>query len=1061
MDASGRTECLPNTRTEMIHSISNWAKDLTGAYNVLWLRGLAGSGKSTLSTTVANKFRECGWLGAFIFFDRDASERSDPATVIRTLAYQVGLLHTRAGEAISGVIDKFPDICSSPVRAQFQRLLVDPLSDEGVIDPNTPLVLILDALDECGSSKKRESLLELLAEQSVRLPSAIRILITSRAERDIRGAFVNRGHVLIQELDITSHANANDISCYIRDRMIRMQRNSPDLLFGTDWPREDDIRRLTDRAYGLFVWASTAVEFMDGHDPRRRMNIIFHGDITSGAEYALDALYRTALASAGNWDDDDFIVDFKAVVGMILVARHPLSSTAIDLLLHLPGDRPCSHTISQLGCLFQQKPTVRFLHPSFADFLSTQSRCVQEPWYFSQALHNRALAMRCLHRLDQVLRRNICDLTLSADIADLDLPEDVSYSCIFWIDHICAIEDDPTSVVEKLCSFLYRHLLHWLEAMSILKRSRQTVALLDRLLTWISNHAPNEASLSNLVRDACRFARVFASSIEEHALLVYLTALPLMPVETALYKAFHDARSYPSVAGALQQYSSPLLLLITGHAAEVHSVAISPDGTRIASGSSDRTIRVWDATSGAEVLPPLQGHRDRVLSVAFSPVGNCIASGSADKTIRVWDAISGTEVLRPLRGHDDWIVSVAFSLGGDRIVSASEDKTVRVWNGITGMEIVPALRGHAHHVQAVAFSPDGSRIVSGSLDQTVRVWNSASGLEVLPALRGHTDTVWSVAFSPDGSRIVSGSQDQTIRVWDSKLGAELLALRGHRSMVRSVTFSPDGNRIVSGSYDNTIPVWDIISGAEILPPFQGHDWVLSVAFSPNESHIISGSFRKEIRVWDATASANIAPSRQNHEGLVLSVCFSSDRTRIVSGSIDKTIRVWDATSGMAVLPALRGHHDGVISVAFSSDMSLIVSGSYDKTIRVWNASSGAEVLPALQGHEGIVWSVVFSPDSNLIASGSSDKSIRVWDGTSGVEVRTLRGHEGIVWSVAFSPDSKRIVSGSGDHTIRVWDMASSCQLFPALQVNAATSVAFSLDGIHIVSGTSSKMTDHQ
>jgi len=497
MDASGRAECLSDTRKDLIQSISNWAKDLT-ACNVLWLHGLAGSGKSTLSTTIANKFRELGWLGAFIFFDRDASERSDPATVIRTLAYQVGSLHTRAGTAISRVVEKFPDIFLSPIRVQFQKLLVEPLSDEGVIDSNSPFVLLLDGLDECGSAKKREVLLELLAEQSIQLPSAVRILITSRSERDIRGAFVDRHHILVQELDITSHANSNDISCYLRDRMKRMQRKSPDLLFGHDWPREDDIRGLTERASGLFVWASTAAEFMDGHDPSRRMNTILQGDIGSGAEYALDALYRTALKSAGNWEDSDFIFDFKEVIGMILVARHPLSSTAIDLLLHLPGDRPSSHTIAQLGCLLQQQPAVRFLHPSFADFLSTRSRCVRDLWYFNHTLHNHAFAMRCLCRLDRVLRQNICDLTLSTDMADLGLPEDVSYSCVFWIDHICAIEDDSTTIVEKLSSFLRRHLLHWFEAMSILKRSRQSVALLDRLLNWISVSYP--ITRSNIIQ---------------------------------------------------------------------------------------------------------------------------------------------------------------------------------------------------------------------------------------------------------------------------------------------------------------------------------------------------------------------------------------------------------------------------------------------------------------------------------------------------------------------------------------------------------------------------------
>jgi hypothetical protein len=471
----------------MIQFISDWALDPTGAQNILWLHGLAGSGKSTLSTTIANRFRETGHLGAFIFFDRDIAERSDPTTVIRTLAYQLGSFHTRAGLAISAALETFPSIRLSPLRIQFQQLLVDPLSPEGVLDANAPIVIVLDALDECGCPKKRAALLEILADQFVRLPSAIRVVITSRLEHDIKCAFERRDHIHGQELDITSDVNANDISYYLRHKMIHVRSKAKDYLpLGSNWPSEEDLQQLAERASGLFVWASTASQFIDGYDPIKRMDTILKRETSLGAEYALDGLYRTALESVGNWDDEDFLVDFRAVMGLVLVARRPLSGSAIDCLLSSPGRRQCMYTTSHLGCVVQQHPTIRLLHPSFADFLLTRSRCGRDIWFFDQVAHNHALALHCLRRLEEVLKRNICNLTLSANLDDESLPEDLTYACVFWVDHMCAVKDDIQSIMDRLDAFLCRHLLHWFEAMSILRRSRDTIVLLSNLSAWIT-----------------------------------------------------------------------------------------------------------------------------------------------------------------------------------------------------------------------------------------------------------------------------------------------------------------------------------------------------------------------------------------------------------------------------------------------------------------------------------------------------------------------------------------------------------------------------------------------
>jgi|GEM_PF-371180 len=452
------------------------------------------------------------------------------------------------------------------------------------------------------------------------------------------------------------------------------------------------------------------------------------------------------------------------------------------------------------------------------------------------------------------------------------------------------------------------------------------------------------------------------------------------------------------------------------HRESVTSVVFSPDGTKIASGSEDNTIKVWESATGKE-LATLSGHSDRVTSVAFSPDGSRIASGSWDKTIKVWESATGKEVAT-FAGHSESVTSVAFSPDGSRIASGSRDKTIKVWESATGKEVT-TLPGHADGVTSVAFSPDGSRIASGSRDKTIKVWESATGKEVT-TLRGDEDGatrgVTTVAFSPDGSRIASGSQDQTITIWESATGKEVARLLGHSDTVTSVAFSPDGSRIASGSADETIKIWEDATGKVVT--LAGNCHVTSVAFSPDGSRIASAlggtadSLDKRIKVWDSATRREVTTLLGHRgDGEVTSVAFSADGSRIASGDW-ASIKVWDSTTGTK-LATLAGHSGTITSVAFSPDGSRIASGSDHKTIKVWESATG-KVVAALSGHLDTVRCVTFSLDGSRIASGSDDKTIRVWESATGKELATLAGHSSGVIRVAFSPDGTRIASATGD-----------------------------------------------
>ncbi len=482
-----------------------------------------------------------------------------------------------------------------------------------------------------------------------------------------------------------------------------------------------------------------------------------------------------------------------------------------------------------------------------------------------------------------------------------------------------------------------------------------------------------------------------------------------------------------------------------GHAGPVNSVAWSSDGKRIASGSNDKTVQVWDASTGNPLLT-YKGHTGPVNSVAWSSDGKRIASGSADKTVQVWDA-SNSNLLCTYKGHLDSVKSVAWSPDGKRIASGSDDSTVQVWDATSGSHLL-TYRGHRDPVKSVTWSPDGKHIASGSEDKTVQVWDASNGHLLFP-YRRHHDAINSVAWSPDGKHIASGSFDETVQVWEASSGYLLLT---YQVPVNSVAWSPDGKCIAFACNDDTAQVWDASNSRLLLPYWKHTDKVNSVAWSPDGKRIVSGSNDDTAQVWEASSGNSPLLTYQGTSS-VKSVAWSPDDKYIASGSGDNTVQVWEASSGRLLL-TYRGHTDVVNSVAWSPDGKRIASGSDDDTVQVWDASTGSQLF-TYQGHTDAVNSVAWSPDGKRIASGFDDDTVQVWDASTGSQLFTYKGHTDVVNSVAWSPDGKRIASGSDDNTVQVWD-ASNDHLLHTYQV-LVNSVAWSPDGKRIASGSADKM----
>ncbi len=465
----------------------------------------------------------------------------------------------------------------------------------------------------------------------------------------------------------------------------------------------------------------------------------------------------------------------------------------------------------------------------------------------------------------------------------------------------------------------------------------------------------------------------------------------------------------------------------------VNTVAYSPDGSMLATGSYDNTIKIWDTWNGT-VVRTLKGHTLEVNAVSFSPDGKSLASGSSDKTVKIWDLKTGvtTETI----SFSGYISNVTFSPDGKKLAISSLETAIKIWD-VESKKITLVLEGHSKLVRKVAFSPDGRTLASCSLDATVKLWDARSGslISTLPSV----SQVRCVAFSPDGNSLATASSDKTASIWDWKNGRRLVTLSGHTDAVAAVAFSPDGRKITTCSDDFTAKVWEPLTGT-LLTTLCGHAHGLRCAvFSPDGRKIATGSYDNTFRIWDLQPDPAL-PVLAGHSGQVTTLTYAPDGKTLVSGAYDQHAIIWDPESGdnLATIP-------GFNHLACSPDGSKIATQVNNGKVAIWNLSHYDKPLAILPGHGQPLTGLAYSPDGKTLATCAVDRVVKIWDTETGRLVADLEGDTPAIKCVAYSGDGSKVLAGGFDGSVRAWDRSGKA-LWRIVEQATVNSVACSPDG---------------
>ncbi|KAI5464251.1 hypothetical protein BGZ63DRAFT_439426 [Mariannaea sp. PMI_226] len=643
-------KCLSGTRVELLGEIHNWAQQ-PDAKSILWLNGMAGTGKSTISRTLCLDFDKLGCLGANFFFKRGEGDRGSISRWFTTVSRQIAKKYPDIATEIKKSIETDSVIVDKGPQPQFHHLVLRPITAvKSAARGDKPVIILMDALDEIEHDDDIKLIISLLA---LSRNSVLKFFITSRPELAAR-----RGFSSIKEVyqDIILHKVSTplierDLRLYFNFRVQEIRRgynclvqDNAEAWLGNEWPGESCLERLVEMATPLFIFAATICRFLD--DRRRKSPI--------------DATYLPVLNNLVKGLDDEkrarVLGKFKDIVGPIILLEDPLSITVLAKLLNIEK-RSISNLLSGLHSVFQvpnlATSPVRLLHLSFRDFLlDSKKRSTSEFWLDEMRIQN-TIATNCLRVMETFLREDMCCLRLTrnegstVDQAQVDsyIPAEVQYACMYWVTHLEGARDEINDL-DFVTEFLQCHFLHWIEALSIMRRTVDGLLMIRRLEVFSIARGNN--TLTAMLADAIRIVQYNISIISAAPLQLYSSVLIFAPQMSIIKTLFQKSMpQWVAVKSGLDEsWDSCFLAFKSFGDLGRAPVALSHDGSFVVSLLGKNAVQLSLVDTGA-CVKQLEGHKNPVNSVYLSKHSSLVVS-SDEREIRLWRKDTG-ECVRVLK----------------------------------------------------------------------------------------------------------------------------------------------------------------------------------------------------------------------------------------------------------------------------------------------------------------------------------------------------------------------------------------------------------------------------
>jgi len=497
-----RQGCLRGTRKEVLWEIEQWLTGKSGQH-VFWLNGLAGTGKSTIAQTFAERSFADGKLGASFFCSRDFEGRSNLQAIFPTLAFQLAHQELPFQKQLLQVLKTCPDVGRESLCSQMEKLIVGPLKAA-----NIPTLIIIDAIDECKDEEPASAILSILSRYVHQIPN-VKFFITGRPEPRIRSGFRLKSLVQITEVlklhEVKPEVVDSDIELFFCTKFASLAQNRSDCDLTEDWPSPSDINILCRKAAGFFIYASTVVKFImlsKNHPPTQQLHQITSLPQSTYHEgrSGIDILYTQVLKQAV--DDVDINDDkphscFRTVVGAVLLVFNPLSVETLSGLLGMPSVSTTLRPFHSLLHVPKSKATpIHVFHKSFPDFLMDPRRCTDHHFFIDPPIHHREILFSCFNVMKKGLKRNICNLddyVLLSEVEDLSerrsahIGDTLGYACQFWANHLMSIPSSSPDVEEvwkMVDKFFTIHLLFWIEVLSLMENLDVCIYTLNNVQQW-------------------------------------------------------------------------------------------------------------------------------------------------------------------------------------------------------------------------------------------------------------------------------------------------------------------------------------------------------------------------------------------------------------------------------------------------------------------------------------------------------------------------------------------------------------------------------------------------